>query len=615
MFARLGHVMARHYRQVAVAWAVILVASALLIPHFESALTGPPLDVSGSDSDEAQTILTNRFQQPYAEQDLIVFESETINSRDPAFRAVVREALGQVRTMPGIVDVISPYDPGAEGLIARDGHVATALIGLQGSNAERQALVPKMTQAAESAATPDVRVYVTGRSPLIADLVEQEQEDLTRVEQLGLPVAMVILLIASGSVVAAGMPLLLALAGGIVTFGALGAASMFTEFNLFVPNIATMIGLGVGIDYALFVVNRFREELTHGAETEAAVTTAIATAGKTVFFSGATVLLSLSGLFLVNARIFQELALGAMTAVAIMLVGALTLLPAALAWLGRRVNAFHLPGRHTDLVTVGGSEFWAHWAERIMRHPGLWATASIAILLLLALPITRLQLALDTSTSELERSAGKGREILEREFNEGRISPLQVVYVSTDGALDDRDMEAIARLSEVLSNDWAVVEVTSATTLLDRFAGEHSAATLRRAATIPQVVEATGDLVNYGSGLNVAVIRAVPRWSPDSPGPIELVGRVRNTFVPAVVQGLDAKVYVGGLSAQIVDITDESERKLPIVAGFVVGLSFLLLMLVFHSIVLPIKAILMNVLGITAAYGLLVVVFQEGAGA
>jgi RND superfamily putative drug exporter len=613
-FARLGQLMARYHRVVVAIWlAVVVLAGVLLVPRFERALTGPPLDVSGSDSARAQDILATRFNQPYAEQDLVVFESETLVADDLEFRAVVGAAFDRIQELPGVIDVITPYDPRAEGLISLDGHLATGIVGLSGSNAARQALVPRLNAAAESAATPEVRVYVTGRSPLIADLVAQEQEDLARAEVLGLPLALLILLITSGAFVAAGLPILLALAGVVVTFGALGLASMVTEFNLFVPNIATMIGLGVGIDYALFVVNRFREELAAGREPTRAVETTVATAGKTVFFSGITVLLSLSGLFLVNARIFQELALGAMTAVAIMMTGALTLVPAALAWLGHNVNALRLPWRHTELLSFGGARFWERWARAIMRRPAIWAIGAIVILLALASPIVRLELALETSTGEVERGATVGRELLEREFKEGRISPVQVVYVSNDGALDDADLDAIAELSDMLSQDWAVVEVTSVTTLLDRFVGEHSVETLELAASIPQAVQAASDLINLGSGQNVAVIRAVPRWSPDSPGPLELVGRIRNEMVPTVERS-SADIYVGGLSAQIVDITAESMRKLPVVIGFVVLLSFLLLALIFRSLVIPVKAILMNVLGIAAAYGLLVVVFQEGAG-
>jgi RND superfamily putative drug exporter len=379
-----------------------------------------------------------------------------------------------------------------------------------------------------------------------------------------------------------------------------------------------MIGLGVGIDYALFIVNRFREELAGGTDPRRAVTTTTATAGRTVFFSGLTVLLSLAGLLLVEARIFRELALGAMTAVAVMVLGALTLVPALLSWLGPRVNALRVPGRSQQSVSFGGDRFWRRWARMIMRQPRQWAAVAVVILLALAAPVARLNLALETGTSDIaEQSAGQGREILEREFNEGRISPLQIVYVSRDGALDDADLDAIARLGELLSNDYAVVEVTSVTTLLDRFVGNHSAETLELAAGFPQVVEASTDLINLANGGDVAVIRAVPRWSPDSPGPLRLVERLRETIVPKVMaeHHSNAEVLIGGLSAQIVDITAESLHKLPVVVGLVVMLSFVLLAVVFRSIAIPIKAILMNVLGITAAYGLLVVVFQEGAGA
>jgi RND superfamily putative drug exporter len=617
-FTRLGEAMARYHRLVVAVWIVVVVGSAILVPRFQSSVTGPPLDVLASDSYRAQEILATRFDQPFAEQDLVVFESESLVATDLAFQAVIGTALDRVEELPGIVSVISPFDPRAEGLVAEEGHVATAVVGLSGSNAERQALAPRLTQAAASAATDEVRIYVTGRSPLIAELVAQQQQDLSRAERLGLPVALVILLISSGAVIAAGLPLVLAMCGVIVTFGALGAASTFTEFNLFVPNIASMIGLGVGIDYALFIVNRFREELVRGADPRLAVTTTTATAGRTVFFSGLTVLLSLAGLLLVDARIFRELALGAMTAVAVMALGALTLVPALLSWLGPRVNAVRLPGRNQQSVSFGGDRFWSRWARMIMRQPRQWAAVAVAILLVLAAPVTRLNLALDTGTSDIgQQSAGLGREILEREFNEGRISPLQIVYVSEDGPLDEADLDAIARFSELLSNDYAVVEVTSVTTLLDRFVGDHSAETLELAAGFPQVVEASGDVINLAGGGDVAVIRAVPRWSPDSPGPLQLVTRVRDVMVPNVLetQHVNAEVVVGGLSAQIVDITAESLRKLPVVVGLVVVLSFVLLAMVFRSIAIPIKAILMNVLGITAAYGLLVVVFQEGAGA
>lgn len=616
VFRAFARLVIRHRRIVLVLWAVLLVVSVLLAPRFREGLTGPPLGVAGSDSLLAQDIIETRFELPAGEQDLVVFTSETLRAGDPAYQQVVADSLAAVRTLPDVVAIISPYDPSAEGVISEDARVAAAIVAIGGSPSERQAFAPRLTRAAESAATDDVQIYVTGASPLIADLVAQESEDLARAERLGLPLALLILLVASGSLVAAGLPLLLAIAGMAVTFGVLGAATSFSQFNLFVPNIATMIGLGVGIDYALFVVTRFREELAHGREVEDAAAASVATAGKTIFFSGMTVLVSLSGMLLVDARIFRELAAGAMSAVAVMVVGALTLMPAALAMLGHRVERLAIPGWRGFIAASGDGGFWARWAHRVMARPIIFATLAIAVLLLLASPAARIRLSLDTgATGAGPRSATMGREILEAQFNEGRISPLQVVYVSRDGALDDADLDAIARLSTTLANDWAVVEVTSVTTLLDRFLGNHSAQTLALAAGAPQAVAAAAGLINIHEGSDVAVIRAVPRWSPDSPGPLELVDRVRGRLVPDAIGDLPVDVHVGGLSAQIVDITDESYRKLPLVAGMVVGASFLLLAAVFRSLVLPIKAILLNALGIAAAYGVLVVVFQEGRGA
>jgi RND superfamily putative drug exporter len=224
-------------------------------------------------------------------------------------------------------------------------------------------------------------------------------------------------------------------------------------------------------------------------------------------------------------------------------------------------------------------------------------------------------LSLDTGTQGVgPRSAGTGREILEQQFNAGRLSPVQIAYVSRHGALNDADLDAIARLSAALKEDWAVADVVSVTDVLDRFAGNHTAATLDLAAGYPQAVAALSDLVNFDHGRDIAIISAVPKWSPDSPGPLTLVKRIRNEIVPRTTGSANATVMVGGLSAQIVDITAESQHKLPIVGGLVVAMSFLFLALVFRSLVLPLKAILMNGLSIAAAYGLLVVVFQEGYG-
>ncbi len=615
-FYRFGYALAR-YRWVAIAcWVALLLASLVLLPRFENALTGPPLGVLGSESERAEELLDERFTSPFNERDLIVFQSDRLTVRDPAYQRVVADAIAAVVDLPQVVGIVGPLDPRATDQVSSDGHVAAAVVGLSGSGRSRQQLAPELTRRVEAVATDDVRVYLTGKSPLVADLVQQEREDLARAERLGLPVALLILVLTSGSLVAAGIPILLALVGGGVAFGVLGAATSFMSFNLFVPNIATMLGLGVGIDYSLFVVTRYREELAHGASPAEAVAATVATAGKTVFFSGVTVLLSLAGLLLVDAQIFHELAVGAITSVGVMIAGALTLVPSALAALGHRVDTLAIPflgrpGAHP--APEGG--LWARWARLIMRHPGLWAIGAVLILLAMTAPVTDVELGLSTGTSDLNhKSSGKGREILAQDFNEGVISPIQVVVVSPDGPLNDDDLATVARLTSALEAEGGVARVISVTKLLDQFVGNHSTATLETAARIPQATSALSDLVNFGKGRDVTVIRVIPHARPNTDAAIQLLRRIREAIVPSVSGGAGADVVVGGLTAQIVDISDESAEKLPIVGGLVVGMSFLLLAVIFRSLILPIKAIIMNLLSISAAYGMLVLVFQEGAG-
>ncbi|MDQ4099480.1 MAG: MMPL family transporter, partial [Chloroflexota bacterium] len=551
---------------------------------------------------------------PIAERDFIVFRSDVLTVEDPAYRRVVDAAIRAVTDLPYVVEVVSPLDPRHEDQVSSSGHISTAIVGLTGSGRERQRLAPTLTKVAQEAATSEVAVYVTGRSPLIADLVEQEHADLNRAERLGLPAALLVLVLASGTLVAAGLPILLAMTGSIVTFGALGAATWFTSFNVFVPNIATMLGLGVGIDYALLVVTRYREELAQRSVTPTeAVARAVATAGRTVFFSGVVVICSLAALFLVDAPIFRELAVGAITGVGVMVIGALTVVPAALAVLGHRIERLGLPILHRGFRRSDPDRgFWAGWARGIMRHPVLWTAAASLALLALAAPVTQLELGLSTSTSGLKsHSSGQGREVLRQDFNEGMVSPIQLVVVSRDGPLDDADLDAVARLTAALSEDGGVADAVSVTEVLDRFAGNHTGATLATAATYPQVTEELGELVNFGSGRNIAVVRAVPHAHPDSHDAAELVRRIRNDIVPRSIGDENVEVVVGGLSAQIVDISDESSQKLPLVGGLIAALAFVLLAVIFRSIILPLKAITMNLLSIAAAYGMVVVVFQR----
>jgi len=344
---------------------------------------------------------------------------------------------------------------------------------------------------------------------------------------------------------------------------------------------------------------------------------AIATSGKTVFFSGTTVIISLAGLLLVNAKIFSDLAFGAMVSVGAMMAGALTLLPAALAALGPAINRLAIPGLSRAVLNPDPEKgFWARWAHGIMRHPLVWTLVTVTILLVLAAPVTRIQLGLSTSTSsQSQEAAVAGRAVLDRAISEGIVSPIQVVVASSTGRFTTTELDAIARLTSALEADPSVARVVSVTQILDTYAGNHDAATLAAAASVPQAADLLSDLVNFGRGSDVTQIIVVPSVPPDSSRATSLVARIRHTIAPHATAGTGLRVLVGGLTAEIADISAESARKLPVVAALVVLLSFVLLATVFRSLFLPIKAIVMNVLSIGASFGLLVLVFQEGWGA
>jgi RND superfamily putative drug exporter len=562
-------------------------------------------------------LLLARFPQAFAEQDLLVFHSDRLTVQDAPYQVVVQRATQALAGQPHVAAVVGPLDPTARAQVSADGHAALALVGLTGSDSARQTAAPALVRAAQAAGTPDVQVYLAGQSPLLADVTAQGNADIEAAEELGLPVAALVLLLAFGTLVAAGLPLVLAGAGLVVAFGTLGLAGQFVQFDITVQEIAMMLGLGVGIDYSLFLVTRFREELAAGAGIGPALGVTLATSGKTVFFSGLTVLISLAGLLLINSPVFAAIAIGSMITIAVLGLAALTLLPAVLALLGGRLNRLALPFlRQAVLHPDPDRGFWARWARGIMRHPALWAGLTTLVLLALAAPALTMRLGLDMGTGALAgRPAGQALAILQRDFSPGALSPIQLVVAAPHRALTSADLDAVARLTAALEADPEVAGVDSITTALDQAAGSHGPAALAQLAARPDLAPALGYVVNLSAGSDTTLLAVIPCVAPDSPAAAQLVRRIRDRLVPQAAAPADLAIHVGGLTAQTTDIADETTRKTPWVIAAVLALSFGLLSLVFRSLVLALKAIVMNLLSLGAAFGLLVWVFQQGAGA
>jgi len=617
VIARLGTACVRHPRTVIVGWLFVTLAALLVMPRFVAGLGGFSVGVTGSESQQAQTLVQRRFSNSFSEQDLVVFQSDSTTVQDPTYQQVIAQALRNVDLLPGVTGIISPLDPQVSDQISADGHAAVALVGVRGSTAALQKLAPLLTRAAQRATTPVVRVLVTGESEVWADMMAQETQDVDNAERVGLPLALLVLLLAFGSLVAASLPLLLAMVGVVIAFGGLWIAGHFTSFNLFVETIAPMIGLGVGIDYAMFITTRYREELARGLSPRDAVTATMATAGKAIFFSGLTVVLALSSLLLVNSQFSPDFAIGGMVAVGATVIVALTLLPAVLGALGRNVNRLALPFLRRSLARPNpDSGLWARWSHFVMRRAAVWAPLAILLLLVVASPLTGLNLGLDLGTSDLSnRPSGQAVAVLQREFSAGALSPIQIVVSDPRGSFTDADLNVIAQLTSALQRNPQVAQVISLTSALHQAVGAHSATALAAVEAMPSAQTLLGYVVNNRQGNDTTIISAVSRSPTDSNAALQLVRYIRGTLVPHLRGASGLTVLVGGLSAQVVDLSSEFTAKLPLVIGVVLLLAFLLLTLAFRSLFLPLKAIVMNLLSVGAAFGLLVVVFQRGVGA
>ena len=502
-------------------------------------------------------------------------------------------------------------------MISADLHTALVPVELNGSGKKLQDAAEPLQRLSEGLSTDQVGVYFTGSSPLAAAGVDQGAKDLARAESIGLPIAAVVLLIAFGSLIAAAIPLVLGAVAVLAAFGVLGLATMLTPFDVFVQTAVSMIGIALGIDYSLFIVTRFREEIARaGDDTRAARARAVgrtlATAGHAVLFSGTTVMVSLAGLWLVRSPKIHSMALGMMAAVIVMMIISMTLLPATLGLLGTRINRLPLPWARKSLADPDPEHSaWARLTSVVMRRPTAIAVGAVLLLGVLALPVFGLRYGVDLgATAVKDTRAGEGYAAISRSFAPGVLSPVSVVVSGRDGPLTDAQLEAISRFTATTAANRETTEAISVTGILDQRLGGHT--TRQLALAKRNAGNALDGIVSAGG--TTSVITVHPRHGADTGQAARLVRDLRRS-ARNVFPGARLTAHVGGDPAEIVDITDESSRSMPIVIGTVLAASWLLLLFAFRSFVLPFQAIFMNLLTSGAAFGSAVWVFQEGHGA
>ena len=557
----------RHRRLVVGLWVVVLVVSLVGLSGVVGDKFNDSSSLPGAGSQHASDLLSSRFPARAGDTDQIVFRVRTGELSDPSVKRAVEAMLARVGRLPHVAGVISPYARSAHAISpGRTIGFATVTFDEQ-SNSLPTAAMTRVIRVARSIRSPQLEVELGGAA--IENTVELYSVGTPT--EVTLVAAVVVLLLSFGSLLATSLPILTALFGLGASTGLIAVVTHVVNTPSYASEIAILVGLGVGIDYSLFVVSRFREaHRATGGNVEEAITVAMDTAGRSITFAGGCVVIAMLGMFSARMNSLYGVALTTSVTVLVMLLAALTLLPALLYWVGGRIGA-----RRRARTSVGGGA-WARWAAMVGRRPAVAALAGTAVMLLLAAPALGLRLATaDASNDPPSATTYKAYGLLAQGFGRGFNGPLLVaVQLPASGGAT-----AVAQLERALTSTPGVARVA------------------------PPELNAARD---------AAAITVYPTTAPASQQTYQLVSRLRDRVIAPIDRATGAHVYVGGSTATEVDSAQVISNRLPVFIAVVIGVSALLLLLVFRSIVIPIQAAVMNLLTFGASLGVAQAVFERG---
>ncbi len=574
----------RRRRWVVAAWVLIVLLALPFASKQTDHLTGGGFDVPGSQSMKVSESLQDEFGSQ-ADGISVVLKADADATAGERSQAVTRLR----KEVASLDDVTLPASAAVQARRQLQQGSDVVLVPLRSDLSSDELIDPAATLREDldpGTADAGVTPYLVGQPTIWAGMQEISKEDLAKAEGTGFPIVAIILLVVFGSLAAAALPLALGFVSVLVTGALIYFFSLQIETSVFVTNMASMIGIGVAVDYSLFILARYREEREAGHEPAEARALSLSTSGLAVSFSGLAVIISLAGLWMVDNQALRSMALGAMTVVAVSILTATTLLPALIAMLGDRVLPGGIVGKVEDFfrrrfyrrktaqqVATEKNRFWRAWTVRVMARPWTAVIGVSAVLLFLASPL----LSLETGTEAVaqfpkDSDVRVGNEIASQQLN-GGTDPVQIV-AGFDGSVDKAAVAAFAR--EVAGTSG---------------------------------VSAVGRPVYAG---DAALIQATPSAPSESDAAVALVGRLRDTVVPASALAQQAEVNVGGETARGDDVRHQVAGSMWKIILFVLSLSFVVLMVMLRSLILPLKAVLMNLLSIGAAFGVLVAIFQWG---
>jgi uncharacterized membrane protein YdfJ with MMPL/SSD domain len=591
---RLAGLSARHPWWVIGVWVLFLVLAIAASPGLSTALTGDEMKLlNNPDSVKGETLLSQEMTGTADFSETVLVHSDTVTVDDPAFQQRVEEVQATLLAESGVVSQAYTYyqatlfaPDAARSMVSADRHTTLIPISFAGGAADNGDTMEAYLAMVRAQNSKDFVVATVGGASIGHELTTTAEKDLTKAELIGLPITLLVLVLVFGALMAAGVSLALALVAIFVSMGVIAVVGLFLPQSFFIVNVIMMIGLAVGIDYALFIIERFREERRQGLSKLEAITATGASASRAVLFSGGTVMLALCGLFIIPITTFRSLGAGALLVVGVAILAMLTLVPALLSLLGDRVNwplvRWHRKKHdgervHSHLTVYKG--FWGKFTKGIMSRPTVGVVLTVVILLAITSPAFMLKTGASGGAGTLPPGERRDAyELLVDNFPAGVLAPVEIVV----------DAERTAAV------DGAIETLRQSMSALGGFA--------------------TAGTVTWNQNEDVALVAAPLAVETDSEAAYAAVDDLRSDLIPAAFAGQSATVYVTGQTALEHDSVNLVNKLTPAVLAFVLGLTFILLMVVFRSIVVPLTAIFMNLLSVGAAYGMLVLVFQKGIG-
>ena len=635
IFYSLGRLTYRYRWLVVLIWGTLLVGGAFFAPNLSDRLKGGGYYGANSEAERVQDIMLEEFGVSPAAL-TVVFEGDGLSARSAEFQEAQNAALDEVRKLDAVRNVIGYSETKDPRFISNSGERSYALVSSDVPPEQTQGLVDEVREKVHAG---KLKTYVTGAPAVYLDITEASNEDVRKAEEYAFPLALAILVIAFGSLVAAGVPVLIGGASVVVALTALYFLAGVYDMSVFVLTIATMLGLGLGIDYALFAMSRFREELVHHPVSEAIPRT-VASAGRSIFFSGTAVLIGLVGLMLFPYMFMRSMGVAGAFVVFASVIAALTLLPAVLAILGHRVNALSVRRRRRR-DGVANSAFWARSAELVMRRPVFVLLIVGAVLFALLYPAMHMKVGVPEATVLPKKYESRlGDDIMREDFNYAGLTPMQVVATLPDDPLSAEGLSKIRDLDERVERTEGVKRVESIYTVGARGAREYAErlAEARQSAgalstqlpALPEGISPDGAVTPEGvanflalpearesgeikNAINVytagdkALLWTTTESSPYTEEARDTVEKVRTVEPPT-----GTSLLVGGLSAGQKDFISNLYEKAPYAVAFVLGVTYVVLFLTFRSFFIPLKAVIVNILSLTASFGAMVFVFQDG---